>query len=196
MSNLAYYRVSTESQSIESQRASLVSSLGGVIIDREFIDEGVSGAIPAKDRAGFKALLEYVREGDTIHVNAVDRLGRDAIDIQTTARGLIDKGVAINVKGLGVMARGVGEIILAVLAQVADMERAKIAERTEAGRNRAKELLATTGKTQHGKTSLGRPMVQDAAKVKAWRDANKSSIADTASHFGISIATVKRYCSA
>ena len=44
------------------------------------------------------------------------------------------RGVAVEVHGLGTIARGVGELILAVLAQVADMERTRINERTAAGR--------------------------------------------------------------
>lgn len=91
------------------------------------MDEGVSGAIPAASRPGFAAMLNYVREGDTIHVYAVDRLGRDAIDVQTTIRALLKKGVIVHVNGLGFIGPGVGELIVAVLAQVADMERARIA---------------------------------------------------------------------
>ena len=118
MSHIAYYRVSTVDQSIESQRVALSQR-----IDREFKDEGVSGAVLAAERPGFRSLLDYIREGDTLHVYAVDRLGRDAIDVQTTIRQLIVKGVAVEIRGLGRIAQGVGELIIAVLAQIADMER-------------------------------------------------------------------------
>lgn len=189
MSKIAYYRVSTTDQSIESQR----SALGGGGFDREFTDEGVSGSVFAKDRPGFAQLLAYVREGDALHVYAVDRLGRDALDVQATVRDLLDKGVIIEVHGLGRIAKGVGELILAVLAQVADLERNRIIERTQAGRDTARHLLATTGKTQHGKTSLGRPMAADPASVIAWRKANSASLSKTAEQFALSLATVKRY---
>lgn len=191
MSRIAYYRVSTAEQSIESQRAAL-----GGDFDKEFRDDGVSGAVLAADRPGFADLMDYVRAGDCVHVYAVDRLGRDALDVQTTVRGLMDKGVVVDVHGLGRIAAGAGELILAVLAQVADMERKRIIERTAAGRSVARELLAKTGKTQHGKTSLGRPVKADATEVRAWREANSASIAQTAEHFGIGSATVKRYASA
>jgi putative DNA-invertase from lambdoid prophage Rac len=161
--------------------------------DREFSDEGVSGATPAKERKGFAALLDFVREGDTLHVYAVDRLGRDALDVQATVRALLTKGVAVHVHGLGVIAKGVGELILAVLAQVADMERQRIIERTAAGRQTAREALERTGKTHRGKASLGRPMEHDPKEVSAWRAANRASIAKTAEHFGLSTSTVKRY---
>src|SRR5690606_25611811 len=191
MHRIAYYRVSTGDQSIESQRLAL-----GGDFDQEFSDEGVSGGTLAAKRPGFADLLSKVRSGDRVHVYAVDRLGRDALDVQATVRLLIDKGVTVDVHGLGPIGRGVGELILAVLAQVADMERQRIKERTQAGRAAARAALEATGRTHRGKESLGRPMAQDAAAVVAWRRENGASIAQTARHFGLSPATVKRYAAA
>ena len=191
MHRIAYYRVSTGDQSIESQRLAL-----GAEFDQEFSDEGVSGGTLAADRPGFSDLLAKVRPGDTVHVYAVDRLGRDALDVQATVRRLIDKGVTVHVHGLGPIGRGVGELILAVLAQVADMERQRITERTQAGRVAARASLAITGRTHRGKESLGRPLAQDVTAVVAWRKENAASITQTARHFGLSPATVKRYSAA
>lgn len=188
---IAYYRVSTNDQSIEAQRATL-----GGDFTKEFSDEGVSGSVLAADREGFGELLRYVREGDTVFVYAVDRLGRDAIDVQQTVRALLDKGVSVHVHGLGLIARGVGELILAVLAQVAEMERRRIVERCQSGRDTARRSLLETGKTHRGKDGLGRPFKADAETVKAWRDENSASIAATAARFDLSAATVKRYCAA
>lgn len=188
---IAYYRVSTSDQSIEAQRA----AMGGAF-NQEFTDEGVSGGVIAAERPGFAALLKTARSGDTVHVYAVDRLGRDALDVQATVRRLLDAGVTVDVHGLGPIGRGVGELILAVLAQVAEMERRRIAERTEAGRQTARKALAETGRTHRGKESLGRPFAADAGAVREWRKANGKSIAATAAHFGLSAATVKRYCAA
>jgi putative DNA-invertase from lambdoid prophage Rac len=192
VSHIAYYRVSSNSQSIEAQKAALTHAN---IIEREFMDEGVSGAVAASSRPGFAAMLNYVRQGDTIHIYAVDRLGRDAIDVQTTIRALLQKGVTVQINGLGAIGQGVGELIIAVLAQVADMERARIAERTASGRSLAKASLAATGLTHRGKVSMGRPAKADAAAVKAWRHDNSASIRQAAVHFGISDSTVKRYVS-
>lgn len=193
MSQIAYYRVSSTSQSIDAQRAALSS---GKTFDREFSDEGVSGAIPAASRPGFAAMLNYVREGDVIHVYAVDRLGRDAIDVQQTIRALLDKGVTVDVRGLGQIGKGVGELIAAVLSQIADMERQRINERTASGRELAKASMAATGKTHRGKESLGRPVKADPSAVKTWKYENKASVAKTAAHFGLSDSTVKRYLAA
>lgn len=162
--------------------------------DREYTDEGVSGATLAAQRTGFAKLLEQVRAGDSVHVYAVDRLGRDALDVQSTVRRLIDLGVVVDVHGLGPIGRGVGELILAVLAQVAEMEKRRIVERTAAGRDAARRSLLETGRTHRGKESLGRPYKADGATVAKWRRENGASIADTAKHFRLSSATVKRYC--
>lgn len=191
MSRIAYYRVSTGSQSTEAQR----QALGGGF-DREFADEGISGAILAADRPEFSKLLSYVREGDTLYVHALDRLGRDALDVQATVRRLLTMGVTLDVHGLGPIGRGVGELIVAVLAQIADMERARIKERCEAGRDAARAALSATGRTHRGKVSLGRPKAADAKEVAAWRRAEGATIRQTMVRFRISKATVARYCAA
>ena len=186
---IAYYWVSTGDQSIEAQRTAWGGDFG-----KECSDVGVSGGVMAAERPGFSKLLEQIRSGETLCVYAMDRLGRDALDVQTTVRRLLEAGVTVDIRGLGQIGRGVGEIILAVLAQVADMERNRIRERTEAGRAAARAALEATGKTHRGKDSLGRPKAADGAAVAAWRRENGASIKGTAAHFGLSEATVKRYC--
>ncbi|MEO9132716.1 MAG: recombinase family protein [Sphingomonas sp.] len=194
MNRIAYFRVSTEGQSIEAQR----QALGGGF-DREFSDEGISGATTAADRPAFSKLLGYIREGDTLYVYALDRLGRDALDVQATVRCLLDLGITLDVHGLGPIGRGVGELIVAVLAQIADMERQRTRERCNSGRDAARISLAATGKTHKGKTSLGRPWALEKqgvtpSDVAAWRKANGASIRETMAHYGLSKATVSRYC--
>lgn len=100
----------------------------------------------------------------------------------------------VNIRGLGLIGKGVGELIVAVLAQIAEMQRERIRERPATGREAAKASLAATGKTHRGKAGLGRPAKADAAAVRAWCNGNKASISATASHFDLSEATVKRYC--
>lgn len=189
MSKIAYYRTSSNSQSIEAQRTAL-----GSTFDKEFIDHAVSGAVPAMIRPAFREMIEYVRSGDVISVYAVDRLGRDALDVQKTIRHLLAMDVSIEVLGLGRVGQGVGELICAVLSQIADMERLRIADRCAQGRKVARASLAETGRTHRNKTSLGRRMLLDPQAVANWRKDNRASMSDTAKHFNISIPTVKRYC--
>lgn len=173
--------------SIESQRKTI-----GASFDEEF-DDQVSGSVPAAARPGFTKLFAFVRKGDVLHVYSVDRLGRDVLDVQSTVRFLTEKGVVVHVLGLGEIGRGVGELILAVLAQVADMERNRIAERTRHGREVAMASLAKTRLTHRGKKSLGRPSAADAKTVTKWRKDGKFSLAVTVRHFNLSVSTVKKY---
>lgn len=186
---IAYYRVSTGDQSIDAQRA----AMGGGF-DIEYSDEGISGATLAADRPGFAQLIAHARKGDTVCVYAVDRLGRDALDVQSTVKRLLDGGVIVDIHGLGQITGDIGKLILAVLAQVAEMERNRITERCNNGRKAAREALAATGKTHKGKHGLGRKPVTVGPSIAAWRRNNGASISTTAKHFGISPATVKRYC--
>ena len=194
MTRIAYYRVSTADQSIESQR----HALGGDF-EMEFQDEGVSGAIPAADRPGFSAMLATIKamkRKPELCVYAVDRLGRDSIDVQTTVRDLRANGIRVNVHGLGVIEGDTGELLLTLMAQFAQMERNRIRARADAGRDAARASLAATGKTHKGAESLGRPVEHDAQAIAAWRVENGASISATAKHFGVSDSTVKRACAA
>lgn len=186
---LAYYRVSTLDQSVQVQR----EALGGDF-DEEFTDEGISGATLAADRPAFGRLLAHARKGDTICVYAIDRLGRDALDVQATVRDLIAKGVIVDVRGLGPISGDAGNLIVAVLAQMAEIERKRIKERCDAGRVAARASLKATGQTHRGKSGLGRPKAAEGAKVASWRRENFASIGQTAAHFKISPTSVKRYC--
>ena len=189
MARIAYYRLSAGDDPLEEQRRAL-----GGNFDRQFKDEAIAHGIPAISRAGLQAALAYVGAGDTLHVVSLDRLGRDALDVLASTRALFDKGAALQVLGLGRFTPGGDAPAFTVLAQLAELERVRIVERTSAGRARARESLAETGLTHRGKASLGRPTSLDPAEVAAWRRETQASIAGTAAHFGLSVATVKRYC--
>jgi putative DNA-invertase from lambdoid prophage Rac len=192
MTHIAYYRVSDKSQTIASQKAALTHP---DLIEHEYKDEGVSGAILAANRPGFAAMMTFIRKGDTLHVYALDRLGRDSIDVQTTVRALLAKGVMLQINNLGLIAdNDIGRLMVAMLAQMAEMERGRIMERTAAGRTVAFASLAATGKTHKGKESMGRKRVITEAEVLAFRGTGegRKSIAATAKHFEVSEATIKR----
>ena len=194
MATLYYLRCSTESQTTESQRSAL-GIPADVDPEHVFVDEGVSGAIDALDRPQFAKCASYARQGDVLRVTALDRLGRNAIDVQQTFAKLIGKGVIVDVLGMGVVAGDIGKLLVTILSGVAQMERAQIARRTEAGRVKARELLAgPTKRTQNGKLSLGRPHETDPAAIKAWREVNRASKKATADHFRVSQSTVQRAC--
>tara|TARA_R110000868_G_scaffold90320_6_gene250866 strand:+ start:5596 stop:6192 length:597 start_codon:yes stop_codon:yes gene_type:complete len=179
---IAYTRVSTDGQSIEAQRHAIAERYH---VSKWFSDAATSGATKAMERSGFQALFQYAREGDTVIVAAVDRLGRNTIDVLETVEALRSKGIAVVSMREGFdLNSAIGKAMLTMLAAVAELERSNIKARQMAGIQRAKA---------QGK-KLGAPKVIDDAQVAAWRQENSASIADTAKHWDISIAAVKRAC--
>ncbi|WP_443699797.1 recombinase family protein [Pseudomonas sp.] len=183
---LAYVRVSTDDQSTEAQRHTIAERYN-IDADHWFADEATSGAVKALERPGFISLHQFARKGDTLIVSAIDRLGRNTIDVLETVESLKTKGVAIISMREGFdLATPIGKAMLTMLAAVAELERSNIKARQMAGILRAKS---------EGR-ALGREKVIDDAAVADWRHENGASLQVTASHFGISVASVKRACKA
>jgi len=180
---VAYARVSTEDQTCENQRRTISARYA---VGKWFTDDGVSGAIAATERPAMAALLAYVREGDVVVVAAIDRLGRNTLDVLNTVEALKTKGVSVVSMREGFdLATPAGKLMLTMLAPVAELERENLKARQLAGLERARA---------EGK-SLGRTKAIDDVAVAAWRAENSASIKATADHFGISAASVKRACS-
>lgn len=181
---IAYVRVSTEDQTTENQRKAIEARYS---VSKWFKEEGVSGAIPAAQRPAMAQLLAYVREGDMVIVTAIDRLGRNTIDVLTTVETLKAKGVSLVSMREGFdLATPAGRLMLTMLAAVAELERENIKARQMVGIERARA---------EGK-NLGREKMIDDAAVAQWRYDNSASIKAAADHFGISTASVKRACKA
>ena len=182
MSIIAYARVSTDDQTTENQKRTIADRYK---VDKWYTEDGVSGSVPAAQRPAMAALLDYAREGDTVVVVAIDRLGRDTIDVLTTVETLKGRGVAIVSMREGFdLSTPAGEFMLTMLSAVAKLERANLKARQMAGIERARA---------EGK-NLGREKTIDDQAVVQWRTANKASIQATADHFSISTASVKRAC--
>lgn len=181
---IAYVRVSTDDQTTEAQRHAISQRFN---VSEWFSDEATSGATKALQREGFKTLHAYARKGDTVVVAAIDRLGRDTIDVLETVEALKAKGVTVVSMREGFdLSSPVGKAMLTMLAAMAELERSNIKARQMAGIERARA---------QGK-KLGAPKVIDDEAVAAWRKENSASIADTAKQWGISTAAVKRACRA
>lgn len=177
---IAYVRVSTDDQTNENQRRAIEARYN---VSRWFVEDGVSGSIPASQRPAMGSLLAYVREGDTVVVVAIDRLGRNTIDVLSTVEALQAKKVSVVSMREGFdLATPAGKLMLTMLAAVAELEKENIKARQMAGIERARA---------EGK-NLGRVKVINDENVRQWRQANSASIQTTAAHFGISTASVKR----
>lgn len=136
---------------------------------------------------GILRAVQVCAEGGYANCSAVDRLGRDTIDVLHTVEALQAKGVSIISLREGFdLSTPIGKAMLTMLAAVAELERSNIKARQMAGIAKAKA---------EGK-ALGREKTIDDVAVAIWRKENSASIQATAEHFGISPASVKRACKA
>jgi putative DNA-invertase from lambdoid prophage Rac len=184
MAIFAYGRVSTKDQTTENQRQEIERA--GYLVEYWFADEGVSGKVSASQRPQFKALLGQIRNGETLVVSKLDRLGRDAQDVGATIKALAARKIEVIVLQLGKLdlASPAGKLMLNMLAAVAEMERDLLVERTQSGLARAK----AAGKV------LGRPTRTTPEQRHAIVDlfAKGSSISALARVYGVSRASIMR----
>lgn len=186
MATFAYLRVSTKDQTTEQQLGQILGTGYQVEKDRVYVEQGVSGKVPALQREQFARLNERMDAGDTLVVTKLDRLGRDMLDVISTIRDLTDRGVAIAVLGLGILDKTPqAKLTLAMLAAISEFERDLISERTKA----KLAELKTGGK------KLGRPVkvTDDAIREKAEAlFAQNLSWRKVAAELGIALSTLQR----
>lgn len=136
MAQVAYIRVSDAGQNTERQLSET-----GITFEKTFEDKA-SGK--NTDREGLKAMLEYVREGDTLHVHSIDRLGRSLIDLKTVVTQLNAMGVVVhfhkeNLKFEAGTQNPMQTLMFDMLGAFAEFERSMIKERQMEGIAKAKE---------------------------------------------------------
>lgn len=179
---IGYIRVSSKEQTVENQKLELAKVYN---IDRWFADEAVSGTVKAIQRDSMSKLLGYIRDGDTVVVTAIDRLGRDTIDVLETFEAIKEKGASLISQREGFnLSTPTGEAMMTIMAAMAKLERSNMLERQMAGIKRAKSEGV----------KFGRKHKVNPIEIAEWRSDNEASIKQTAEHFHISPATVKRAC--
>jgi putative DNA-invertase from lambdoid prophage Rac len=181
----AYVRVSTAGQTTENQIQE-IEAAGFHVEPHRVVAETVSGSTPIAQRPGFAKLLDRLEAGDVLIVTKLDRLGRDAIDVNTTVKKLAEMGVRVHCLALGGvdLTSSAGTMTMNVLNAVAQFERDLLIERTQAGLQRAKA---------EGKR-LGRPPALSEQQKALVREelAAGVSVAAIARKLGISRQTVMR----
>lgn len=179
----AYARVSTVEQLTENQRQQIAMA-GYNIRPKFFIEEQISGSVPASQRPGFQRLFERMDEGDTLVVTKLDRIGRDSIDVQQTVERFLNEGVRLVVLQLGNLdlTSSAGSLMVKMLAAVADFERDLIIERTQAGQARARAAG----------THMGRPSKTTFEQKRAIREAlcTGATVSSMAARYQVSRATI------
>jgi DNA invertase Pin-like site-specific DNA recombinase len=94
MQTVLYCRVSTIDQTLAHQRAQ--AEAAGFRPDLVLADHGVSGvSTRLRDRPEGRRLFDILRQGDTLVVRWLDRLGRNYQDVTDTVREFIRRGIRI-----------------------------------------------------------------------------------------------------
>lgn len=177
-----YRRVSANAQDAQLQNDALTAAGCSKIYE-----DKASGKNTV--RPGLLSALDCMREGDTLCVWKLDRLGRSTKDVLTIAEDLHSRGIALRILA-GTLAgnyspKGEGKFFFTMMVAFAGLERDMIVERTRAGLDAAKA---------QGRTG-GRPTVitEDVLTVAKARKAKGESITAIAKALGVSRATLYRH---
>ncbi|MBX5682171.1 recombinase family protein [Pseudomonas aeruginosa] len=186
---IGYMRVSKAdgSKSTNLQRDALIAA--GVSLAHLYEDLA-SGR--RDDRPGLAACLKALREGDTLIVWKLDRLGRDLRHLINTVHDLTARSVGLKVlTGHGAAVdttTAAGKLVFGIFAALAEFERELISERTVAG------LISARARGRKG----GRPFKMTAAKLRlamASMGQPETKVGDLCEELGITRQTLYRHVS-
>lgn len=188
-----YIRISSRDQNINRQLDALHEF--GISDGRLFIDKQSGKDF---ERPAYKRLLKRLREGDTLVIKSIDRLGRNYAEILEQWRCISkEKGAAIVVldmplldtrQGRDLTGTLIADIVLQLLSYVAETEREFIRKRQAEGIAAAKARGV-----RFGRRPVPRPAEYEALKA-VWKRGGLSARA-AASRLGVSHKTFLRWCS-
>ena len=143
MKLVAYVRVSREDENPDNQRFAIYewASKQGHQVLEVYEDVGVSGALPPKERPGFKRALEALEEAEGLVVYSLDRVARSLRELVEVVEDLESRGkpvFSVREPWLQQLDQRVRSLIIAVLGWAAEMEREFIRERTREALRRLK----------------------------------------------------------
>lgn len=175
MTNVGYIRVSTVDQNTERQLFQLE-------LQKVFEDK-CSGK--DTNRPQLKAMLEYVREGDCIHVHDISRLARNLSDLRTLVSDLNKRKISIKFHKENLIFTGeanpMQNLMLSMLGAVYEFERGMMLERQREGIALAK---------LQGRYQGAKKRVNDEAILAELE--RGTSIRMTAKIIGVASSTVQR----
>ncbi len=134
MADVGYIRVSSVDQNTDRQ-------LANVNLTKIFTDK-ISGSVSS--RPALSECLNYVREGDVLHIHSIDRLARNLVDLQKLLHDLTNSGVAVRFHQENLTFDGqsspMQNLMFQVMGAFAEFEKAIIKERQREGIAKAKAL--------------------------------------------------------
>lgn len=180
---VGYIRVSREDQHEQLQIDALVAAG----CERLFTDKMSGSGEKTAQRKELANVLSFLREGDTLVVWKLDRLGRSLIDLIKIVQDLEKRGVAfISTTQQIDTTTPTGRFFLHILGAFAEYEREVIRERTRAGLASARRQGRVGGR----KKCLTEKQIKH---LQSLYDNKENSIEDICTTIGISRATLFRY---
>jgi DNA invertase Pin-like site-specific DNA recombinase len=181
MATFGYARVSTGEQSLDRQQDELTAA-GAEMVYSE-VGSGKKCAV----RPQWDELLRSLRNGDTLMVTELSRLGRSTSQLSQLADDLSDRGISLRILNLGIdTGTPSGKLVYSIIAAVAEMERDLLIERTNSG------LAASRARGRKG----GRKREFSPAAVRRAQDRYDKgdlSVTEIARLAGVSRQTLYRY---
>lgn len=193
MKTCYYGRISTtEGQTSASQYEDATKQ--GVKAKDAHIDEGVSGYhVAPMDRPEWRRVMDKLSDGGVLYVRWLDRISRRYDELHRTMKQLMEMGVKVICTLNGMEFDGTATDPMKKATR--DAMLAFMAAQGEADYTNRREMQARgIGIAKSNGVYKGRSKSVDPSTVKAWRAEHGKSIAETAEHFDVSPATVKRYC--
>src|SRR5712691_11916893 len=180
---IGYARVSTNEQNLDLQRDALRKA--GVTAKHIFTDK-ITGI--KEERPGLTEALTHLREGDTLVVWRLDRLGRSLKHLIETVTALQGQGVAfLSITENINTSSATGQLVFHIFGALAEFERNLIRERTIAGLSAAR----ARGR-KGGRPKLNTSLSKVAMAKRLYRDKTNTP-RDICKTLNISRATLYRY---
>lgn len=166
MANVAYIRVSTVEQNEGRQKEAL---------KKYDIDKWYTEKISGKntERPQLLAMLDYVREGDTVYIHDLSRLARNTEDLLHIVQKLTDKGVHLisNKENIDT-STPTGKLMLTMIGAIAQFERENLLERQREG-----IALAKAAGKYKGRKPVNIPDFEEHYERYMRREINKTELA-------------------
>lgn len=191
MTKVKYIRVSTEEQNTGRQE------MNAKDFTKIYIDK-VSGTINFRDRKEGKKLINDVENGkvNEIHIDSIDRLGRNIIDILTVVEFFNSRSVKLFVENIGMFSLIENKVspsfsmIICVLGNVAMLERESMLDRQRKGIEIAKAKGKYTGRLYGTKMTPAEILGKYKVVVKELK--NGESLRRAAKIGGCSLGTAQK----
>lgn len=154
MALIGLVRVSTNKQETDRQHDALRAA--GCV---KVFEEKISGKTVVAERPGLLAALDYLRDGDQLVVQEVDRLGRNLLDGLIVLTDLFAQGVAVRVlDGIAAGEHTERSLILDLALALAEDRRRDIVKKTKNGLDAARA---------RGRVGGRRPVMNEALTIQA-----------------------------